>query len=556
MNKIFFKNMYPGLTVFTGFLFAGFILTCCTSPLKEPSAKMVVLIGIDGMSVSGFQEAATPNLDELVRSGALSLSTRAVIPSISAPNWASHLTGAAPQQHGVTFNGWTEYNSLIHPSETDPDGFYPSVFSVIKQQKPQAKTGLFYDWDDLADIFNPAFIDHSSFSENWQASLELATPWILENQPEFSFIYIGYPDEAGHEHSWNSTEYLQSLEEVDAALGVFFTALKEAGLFDQVHFLVVSDHGGGDYGHGGISMEEIAVPWIISGPGIIRDRMIRQPGNVFNTASTIIGLFGLEQPETWIGKAVKGAFEGSPEAAINISKYVPQPIGSKKSGYYTVSDTLSFTVKPEDLTIRFTIDGKDPDVNSRVYTNPILLLKNSVIKAAAFMEEHSSRVTTVDFMIVKAFRNIDLTHQPSPPNEGMGAFTLADQKIGSNDFKDGHWLGFEGVDLHAGIMLSEMTDVSRVMIGYLNNSDAWIFPPENISVMGSVDGQRYVNLGGVDEAQIMSQNRKGRNQLTISLQPSKLRYLKVYVANTGVCPRGHPGDGEPAWLFVDEIKVQ
>lgn len=548
--------MYPGFSVFTGFLLAGFILTCCTSQVKEPSAKMVVLIGIDGMSVSGFQEAATPNLDELVRNGALSLSTRAVIPSISAPNWASHLTGAAPQQHGVTFNGWTEYNSLIPPAETDPDGFYPSVFSVIKQQKPQAKTGLFYDWDDLADIFNPEYIDRSSFSENWQASLELVTPWILENHPEFTFIYIGYPDEAGHEHSWNSRKHLESLEEVDAALGVFFTALKEAELFDQIHFFVVSDHGGRGHGHGGISIEEIEVPWIISGPGIIRDRMIRQPGNVFNTASTIIGLFGLEQPETWIGKAVKGAFEGSSEASKNITKYVPQPIGSKKSGFYIVSDTLSFTVKPEDLTIRFTLDGKDPDLNSPVYTNPILLLRNSVVKAASFIEEHSSRVTTVDFTIVKAFRSIELTHPASPPYAGTGAFSLANQKTGSNDHKDGHWLGFEGVDLHASMMLSEMTDVSRVMIGYLNNPDAWIFPPENISVMGSVDGQRYVNLGGMDEAQIKSQTRKGRNQSTISLQPSKLRYLKVYIANTGVCPRGHPGEGEPAWLFVDEIIVQ
>jgi hypothetical protein len=556
MNKYFYQNKYLGLNVVTGLLFAGFILTCCTSQVREPSAKMIVLIGIDGMSVSGFQEAVTPNLDELVRNGALSLSTRAVIPSVSAPNWASHLTGATPQQHGVTFNGWTAYTSLIHPAETDPDGYYPSVFQVIKHQKPQAKTGLFYDWVDLADIFNSNYIDHLIFSENWQTSLEMAAPWILENQPEFTFIYIGYPDEAGHEHTWNSKEYLRSLEEVDAALGDFFTALKEEGLYDQIHFLVVSDHGGHDHGHGGVSMEELELPWIISGPGIIRDRMIRQPGNVFNTASTIIGLLDLEQPETWIGKSVKGAYEGSTEASTNTAKYVPQPRGSKKSGFYTVSDTLSFTVKPESLTIRFTLDGKDPDVNSSVYTHPILLLRNSVVKAAAFIEDHSSRVTTVDFMIVKAFRSIELAHQPNPPYEGIGAFTLADQKVGSNNFKDGRWLGFEGVDLHASIMLNEMSDVSRVMIGYMNNSEAWIFPPENISVMGSVDGQRYVELGGMDEAQIKIQTRKGRNQETIPLQPSKLRYIKVYVANTGVCPRGHPGEGEPAWLFVDEIMVQ
>ncbi|MFU8842170.1 MAG: alkaline phosphatase family protein [Bacteroidales bacterium] len=556
MNRIFFKPRSCISIFIIGFLLTGLFYNGCKVPLKEPSASMVVLIGIDGLSTLGFQEAETPNIDQLVRRGALSLSTRAVIPSISAPNWASHLTGALPQQHGVTFNGWTRENSLIRPAETDEEGFYPSVFTVIRQEKPAAKTGFFYDWDDLADLFNTEHIDHAEYSEDWTTTLEKAAPWILENRPDFTFIYIGYPDEVGHEYRWGSNKYLQAIEEVDKAIGDLFSRFKEVEIFDQIHFLLVSDHGGRNYGHGGFSPEEIEVPWMIAGPGIIRDRMIGQPGHVFNTAATIIRLLSLEQPDSWVGEPVYGAFEGSPGASVNLTKYVPQPISSKESGIYTVSDTLSFTVKPADLTIRFTLNGEDPDLNSPVYSNPVLLLRNTVVKAAAFIGEHRSRVTTVDFMIVKAFRSIELTHPPSLRYAGKGPFALADQEIGSYDFRDGRWLGFEGVDLHASIMLNEMTDVSEVMIGYMNNPDSWIFAPEHISVMGSVDGQNYINLGALDEAQISSQSRKGRNRVTIRLQPSKLRYLKVYMANAGVCPRGHPGEGEPAWLFVDEIMVQ
>lgn len=34
------------------------------------------------------------------------------------------------------------------------------------------------------------------------------------------------------------------------------------------------------------------------------------------------------------------------------------------------------------------------------------------------------------------------------------------------------------------------------------------------------------------------------------------RYVRVTAKNRGVCPPGHSGEGEPAWLFVSEIQVK
>jgi hexosaminidase len=31
--------------------------------------------------------------------------------------------------------------------------------------------------------------------------------------------------------------------------------------------------------------------------------------------------------------------------------------------------------------------------------------------------------------------------------------------------------------------------------------------------------------------------------------------LKIYAKNIGVCPKGHDGEGNAAWLFADEIIV-
>ena len=58
----------------------------------------MIMIALDGISVEGFQKAATPNLDALLKQGALSLTTRVVMPSVTLPNWTSHLTGSGPEQ--------------------------------------------------------------------------------------------------------------------------------------------------------------------------------------------------------------------------------------------------------------------------------------------------------------------------------------------------------------------------------------------------------------------------------------------------------------------------
>lgn len=58
--------------------------------------KHVLLIGLDGVSPEGFQYASTPVMDDLISKGCLSLKTRAVLPTVSAPNWATILWGTGP----------------------------------------------------------------------------------------------------------------------------------------------------------------------------------------------------------------------------------------------------------------------------------------------------------------------------------------------------------------------------------------------------------------------------------------------------------------------------
>ena len=94
----------------------------CTPNIKN---KRVVIIALDGLSVEGYQKSKHPSIDALMNDGVLSLNTRCVMPSVTLPNWTSHLTSGGPEQHGVTSNRWRIDNQKLPPIEKDDLGYYP-----------------------------------------------------------------------------------------------------------------------------------------------------------------------------------------------------------------------------------------------------------------------------------------------------------------------------------------------------------------------------------------------------------------------------------------------
>lgn len=49
--------------------------------------------------------------------------------------------------------------------------------------------------------------------------IENAMAYIMENEPDFAFIYVGWVDEAGHKFGWLSPEYKESWKTIEGILG-------------------------------------------------------------------------------------------------------------------------------------------------------------------------------------------------------------------------------------------------------------------------------------------------------------------------------------------------
>lgn len=314
-RRDFFKKGMAGMLTFGAASLARPVdaLSAEVNNANAARAKRIVLLSLDGICVDGFKQAKTPNLDGLLAEGALSTETRVVMPSVTLPNWTSHLTGSGPELHGVVDNGWEITKFKLPAIETDSDGYYPSVFEVLKKELPTMKTAFYYNWKELIYPYNKKYLDEHSYLENdaYVPNYNKALAFLKENRknPTLVFLYTVHTDHAGHNHKWMSPEYIRSIEEADVEIGRFLDQMKRENLYNDTHFMFLSDHGGIEYGHGGVSTNEMIVPWGIVGPGIAKGLRMSEPNNTVNTASLLLHLFKVKQPLCWTGEVPMSIFK-------------------------------------------------------------------------------------------------------------------------------------------------------------------------------------------------------------------------------------------------------
>jgi predicted AlkP superfamily pyrophosphatase or phosphodiesterase len=295
--------------------FFSFLACFCTLAGEGPlataaSAEHVVVIGCDGMGSVSFTPTNAPVMHRLMREGAWTLRARGVLPTVSSPNWASMIMGAGPEQHGVTSNDWQTNKFEIAPTAVGPWGMFPTIFGQLRAQRPDCRIVCVHDWDGFGRLLEPGAPDVLENVKGSAATARRAAQLIQELKPNFLFIHFDDVDHAGHEFGWKSPEYFRAVEDMDGLVGRVLAALDGAGIRDRTVVLVTADHGGVGKKHGGATMEELEIPWIITGPGVRVGHQIQSPVNTYDTAATLAMIFDIRAPAAWIARPVKEAFTG------------------------------------------------------------------------------------------------------------------------------------------------------------------------------------------------------------------------------------------------------
>lgn len=364
---------------------------------KAPSGiKHFFVIGIDAMSTQGMEKANTPNMDYLIKNGSISRSVRTVIPSSSAPNWASMLTGSGVEAHGVNSNNWLPDNYVVKPVGVTEYGIYPTIVYVVRKQLPNDKIGMFYQWTGFGTLFekNVATVDKSYPSEIKTA--EALANYIRTEKPTFTFSHFDDVDHTGHTFGHMTKEYLKSIEDADKCVGMVIKAVRDAGIEDESVIMIVADHGGVGYGHGGYSWEEMTVPFILYGKNIKKGFEIKQQTYMYDVAPTIAYALRLDVPSAWRGRPMCSAFEGVEIPAepfvFNKLSYGPRINGGRnmfeQAGGLFIDKEAEVVIEPykKGDKVYYTTDGSDPTKQSQLYQSPFKVNKTTVVKAKSYSD--------------------------------------------------------------------------------------------------------------------------------------------------------------------------
>lgn len=369
----------------------------------------VVVIGFDGLSPNGLENATAPIFDRLIREGSSTVHARAVLPTSSSSNWASMIMGAGPEQHGITSNAW-ERDNITLPAVTQSEDFlFPTIFQLIDSQKGNAEIGAIYHWGGFGRLFEKSAVDYDINPESEDETAVRAGNYIKEKKPDFTFIHFDHIDHAGHEFGHGTPEYYLSVEKADTLLGKVMKAIEEAKIADKTLVIISADHGGLGKGHGGESLAEVEIPFIIWGKGIKKNHKIIYPVYQYDNAATVAFALGLKTPQAWIGKPIKSAFVGfDVKDDYLILEQLKAPIirpkaeGYKKAGGLFNESTSVVIVNPnEEGVIHYTLNGSMPSKDSKSYKNPLQLSENTVLKSALFRKGKISSPVAESFFRIK-----------------------------------------------------------------------------------------------------------------------------------------------------------
>ncbi len=139
---------------------------------------------------------------------------------------------------------------------------------------------------------------------------------------------------------------------------------------------------------------------------------------------------------------------------------------------------------------------------------------------------------------------------------GTGPWNLADGILGSSDHTDGLWQGWWGPDVEIVMELPAAVGADSVSVRFLQNVRSWIVMPSRVEFSFSADGTTWSEP--VRRAHTVPVSREGAIiERFVAPWPleARARFVRVVARSAGPLPPGHPGAGQPAWIFTDEVVV-
>jgi len=265
-------------------------------PTPTPLTRRVLILSIDSFRPDAIPLAPMPTLMKLMNQSAYSLAAQTIYPSATLPAHTSMLSGQCPDKHGVLWNDYIPENGYAQVTD---------LFDVAHAAGLQ--TVMYVGKEKLQQITEPQSLDIFQYINDRDLVI---TDTLIQNFPaDFGVMFIHFPtaDWMGHEYGWLSPEQLSVLFRADQAIANLLAELDRRGLREETLIIITADHGGHETTHGSSLPEDMTIPWIALGSGII-PAQLTSPITTTDTTATAVFALGLPIPAEWDGVPIYEAF--------------------------------------------------------------------------------------------------------------------------------------------------------------------------------------------------------------------------------------------------------
>lgn len=209
------------------------------------------------------------------------------------------------------------------------------------------------------------------------------------------------------------------------------------------------------------------------------------------------------------------------------------------------------------VTMKYTLDGSDPDSAGITYNGPVLLTSHVNLKAKAYKKGWlTSDATAASFFSEKYRPDSILLLKPVDSNYmKYKPRVLIDLDKGDLNFGSGKWLGFRKKGLECLLFFHAPVKVEDITLSSLVDINSFIFPPVKVEIWGGNERSNLRLLGSLQPEQPGKSIPAYLDSYEIHFAPASVRYLRVMALPVDSLPAWHQGKGQPGWIMADEIFV-
>jgi len=235
------------------------------------------------------------------------------------------------------------------------------------------------------------------------------------------------------------------------------------------------------------------------------------------------------------------------------------PVPYFEYGNRSFADEMIVKIKslnPDDEIYYFSKIGNATDIQPVLYTKPVLIKNSGEISAYAVNNGELSKTVSARFYKRPHNYSVQINSKVHPLYTADSPEALLDGIEGTTNWRKGDWQGYQGTDFEAVIDLKKSMEIHTVSANFLQDARPWILMPKDMKVYISADGKNFEPLGEVSTRTDPEDETVRIEKFELKFKPVKAKYVKVIAENYGKLPVSHISAGEPAYIFIDEIKIE